>query len=127
MSEQTRPPLSLFVGDTVGLALGQARVFRFRRRQRTIEGFVLREASGLVAYANECPHWHVDLDLGMGEFWDEQTGKILCKNHGALFDAASGICELGPCVGLALERFALCPERDGVWVEIADAEPPEPR
>ena len=124
--EDARPPLNVFVGDTAALTLGQARVFRFRRRRRTVEGFVLREASGLVAYANECPHWHVDLDLGMGEFWDDDSGKILCRNHGALFDASSGVCEVGPCVGLALERFELRPEGDGVWVEIVDAEPLEP-
>lgn len=126
MPEEARPPLNVFVSDAQTLELGQARVFRFRRGRRTLEGFVLREAAGLVAYANECPHWHVDLDLGMGDFWDEETGKILCKNHGALFDAGSGICELGPCVGLALERFALRPAADGVWIEIADAEPLEP-
>lgn len=121
------PALNVYVENTSALALGEARVFRFRRGRLKLEGFVLRGMTGLVAFTNECPHWHVDLDLGDGTFWDHDTSKILCRNHGALFDATSGVCELGPCVGLSLERLALRPEGDGVWVAVPDAEPPEPR
>lgn len=83
---------------------------------------MLRTASELVAFANECPHWHVDLDLGDGQFWDAESGRILCKNHGALFHPETGVCELGPCVGLALERFRLEEQADGVVVEVPAAE-----
>jgi nitrite reductase/ring-hydroxylating ferredoxin subunit len=118
--------LRIFVPGTQTLAPGAACVFRFKRGRSRLEGFVLQTGERLVAYANECPHWHVDLDLGDGKFWDEDTGRILCKNHAALFHPHTGECEVGPCVGLALEPFALTPEGDGAWVEVLDAERDEP-
>jgi nitrite reductase/ring-hydroxylating ferredoxin subunit len=91
-----------------------------------LEGFALNTGSELVAFANECPHWHVDLDLGIGDFLDPPTGRILCRNHGALFHPLTGVCERGPCVGLALERFELERDGDDAWVSVPDAElPPE--
>lgn len=122
MSEGAHRSLKVLVEGTNTLELGKARVFRFRRGRLELEGFVLQADSGLVAFVNECPHWHVDLDLGDGEFWDDSAGKILCKNHGALFDAETGICELGPCVGLALERLEFERDGDGVCVEVPNAE-----
>jgi nitrite reductase/ring-hydroxylating ferredoxin subunit len=127
MSDGARRSLKVLVEDASALELGKARVFRFRRGRLALEGFVLRASGGLVAFVNECPHWHVDLDLGDGEFWDDSAGKILCKNHGALFDAETGVCELGPCVGLALERLEFEQEGDRVWVEVPNAESSEPR
>jgi nitrite reductase/ring-hydroxylating ferredoxin subunit len=117
--------LPVFVESTRALPKGSARVFRFRRGRQAIEGFVLNAGGELVAFANECPHWHVDLDMGDGEFWDEASGRILCKNHGALFHPTSGVCERGPCVGLALERFELREQGDGALVEVPLAEPVE--
>lgn len=118
--------LKVFVPETRALGRGAACVFRFRRGKSSLEGFVLQTGERLVAYANECPHWHVDLDLGEGEFWDEDSGRILCKNHAALFHPDTGECEVGPCVGLSLEAFSVSPEGDGTWVEVPDAEPDEP-
>ena len=118
--------LKVFVPDTSTLAPGAARVFRFRRGRARLEGFVLQTGERLVAYANECPHWHVDLDLGDGEFWDADAKRILCKNHAALFHPDTGVCEIGPCVGLLLESFPLVEEGEGSWVDVADAEPDEP-
>ena len=110
----------VFVPDTRELEVGEARVFKFRRGRSVLEGFVLRIEDGWVAYANECPHWRVDLDLGDGRFWDPPNGRILCRNHGALFHPRTGVCELGPCVGLALEAFELTPEGEGAWVTVPD-------
>ena len=116
----------MFVPETRPLAPGAARVFRFRRGRARLEGFVLQTGERLVAYANECPHWHVDLDLGDGEFWDEAAGRILCKNHAALFHPDTGVCEVGPCVGLSLEAFPLEEADGGSWVSVPDADPDEP-
>ena len=118
----------VFVGGLETLSEGEARVFRFRRRDRELEGFLLRAPGAWVAYANVCPHWSVDLDLGSGSFWDPDCGRIACVNHGALFDPLTGICERGPCAGDALERFELElePSGSGAWVTIPGAEPSDP-
>lgn len=119
--------LRVFVPGVAELAPGAASVFRFRRGPHVLEGFVLRTPHGLGAFANECPHWRVDLDLGTKDFWDPDSSRIICKNHAALFDPRSGICERGPCLGLALERFEVEEGTDGgVLVNVPGAEPAEP-
>lgn len=80
----------------------------------------------LVAFANECPHWNVDLDMGDGRFWDASTERILCRNHRALFHPETGLCEVGPCVGMSLEAFTLEVAAGGVWVTVPDAVPMAP-
>ncbi len=112
-----------FVAGTAQLEIGQSRCIRFRRGRRLLEAFVLRNQDGLVAFSNECPHWHVDLDLGTNDFWDPANQRILCRNHGALFHPQTGVCERGPCLGLALEALELTPDGDGVWLDIPNAEP----
>ncbi|MFZ5891143.1 MAG: Rieske (2Fe-2S) protein [Myxococcota bacterium] len=118
--------LRVFVPGVLELRPGEAKVFRFRRGRNRLEGFVLRSGEHLVAFANECPHWHVDLDLGTADFWDPGSARILCKNHGALFHPLSGECERGPCVGLRLERFELELEDGGVHVNVPNAEADAP-
>lgn len=119
--------LRVFVAGVAKLGPGEASVFRFRRGRSVIEGFVLRTPQGLSAFANECPHWHVDLDLGTKDFWDPASGRIFCKNHAALFHPESGVCERGPCIGLALERFELEVGAEGdAHVNVPDAESAEP-
>jgi nitrite reductase/ring-hydroxylating ferredoxin subunit len=87
------------------LAQGESLTFVFDRAGKPFEGFVLRHALGFFAYANRCPHWNVDLDLGFGEFYDADTDRIFCRNHGALFLPDTGECTAGPCAGLFLEPF----------------------
>jgi nitrite reductase/ring-hydroxylating ferredoxin subunit len=112
----------IYVNELDTLVEGEARVFRFRRGGRALEGFVLRASGTLVAYANVCPHWSVDLDMGTGRFWDAAQRRIVCVNHAALFHPLTGVCERGPCFGDALERFELVPEASGAWVTVPEAE-----
>jgi len=102
------------------LAPGQSRTFEFARGAERISGFLLCHASvGLVAYLNRCPHWSVDLDLGDGRFYAEDIDRIYCKNHGALFRVADGVCDYGPCLGKSLVRCTVELEGDDVWVSLA--------
>jgi nitrite reductase/ring-hydroxylating ferredoxin subunit len=97
---------------------GQTRRFSFERSGAMLEGFVLCHHAEIFAYANACPHWNVDLDLGFGDFYDSADDRIFCRNHGALFKPRTGFCDFGPCAGHSLERFEI--ETDGddalVWV-----------
>ena len=110
------------VAGVSSLGHGEARSFRFARDGDEGAGFVLRVGEALVAFENRCPHWMVDLDMGEGRFFSERAQRIVCQNHGALFDPHSGMCEVGPCVGQALERFTLELDGDDVWVEVPRAE-----
>ncbi len=96
---------SVRVPDAESLAEGEARTFTYTRAGKSYEGFILRHRLGFFAYANACPHWNVDLDLGFGDFYDPDLDRIFCRNHGALFLPESGLCSAGPCEGLHLEKF----------------------
>jgi nitrite reductase/ring-hydroxylating ferredoxin subunit len=115
--------LELRVSDVTSLAPGASRTFHFQRDGIAEEGFVLRLDSGWVAYLNRCPHWHVDLDLGDGRFYDCELERIYCKNHGALFLAHTGECDSGPCFGDVLERFAVTVDGADAIVSVPNAEP----
>ncbi|HEY6722742.1 MAG TPA: Rieske 2Fe-2S domain-containing protein [Polyangiaceae bacterium] len=101
-----------------GMAHGEAQAFSFYRYGGEHAGFLLCYEGRFLAYANNCPHWNVDLDLGMGRFFDPRFDAIVCRNHGALFTPATGLCRAGPCVGASLERFSTVVEGSDVVVYI---------
>jgi nitrite reductase/ring-hydroxylating ferredoxin subunit len=112
-------PASVRVVGALSLLPGEATTFTYERMGRNYEGFLLRHALGFFAYANACPHWNVDLDLGFGDFYDRDLDRIFCRNHGALFHPESGLCTAGPCAGLYLERFDVSFEGDDALVATA--------
>ena len=101
------------------LLLGETRVFEYERAGTKLEGFLLRHARGFFAFANICPHWNVDLDLGSGDFYAEDLDRVVCKNHGALFVPDTGECTAGPCAGSFLERFEVTLDGDDALVSVA--------
>lgn len=113
--------LHLLVAGATRLQNGESVRFAFQRSKLPEEGFVLRWGDALCAFTNSCPHWSVDLDYGTGDFYDPELDRIVCKNHGALFHPATGLCEWGPCTGHSLERFELEATGDDVVVHV----PPE--
>jgi nitrite reductase/ring-hydroxylating ferredoxin subunit len=116
--ENEKKAQTVRVKDAARLAHGESQRFPFRRGKMPEEGFVLRWNEDLYAFANSCPHWNVDLDYGIGDFYDVSLDRIVCKNHGALFHPQTGFCEWGPCAGHSLERFELTSEADDVLVTI---------
>lgn len=118
--------MEIRLSQVTELAVGETRKFEFEREGETREGFVLRHASGLVAFHNRCPHWGVDLDMGEGRFYSQLTGRIFCSSHGALFEPSTGYCDAGPCAGDSLERFELEVVGDDALIRIADIDP-DPR
>lgn len=101
------------------LELGDTVPFAFERDGEPLQGFVLRHEAGFFAYLNRCPHWAVDLDLGDGRFYAADLDRIYCKNHGALFRVQDGMCDHGPCMGVALDSFPLQLDGDDVWVNVS--------
>lgn len=79
---------------------------------RTLPAFVIRSNGVAHAYINRCAHVGVELDWQAGQFFDPDTGLLICATHGALYDPASGICREGPCRGGQLLPVQIV-ERDG--------------
>ena len=78
--------------------------------------FLVRQGAGAVAYLNDCQHRNAPLDVVPGRFLDRDRAYILCANHGARFDIASGACVMGPCRGQSLTRVPLTVAEDMVWL-----------
>ena len=76
----------------------------------TIDGrdLILADRGGTVhAYDNACPHTGETLDP-MGGSVSEAGGALLrCQRHAAEFDAATGVCVGGPCIGERLTPVAI--------------------
>jgi len=65
------------------------------------EAVLVRTDGGVRAWLNYCRHFtHVTLDKGDGA--EMRRGEILCTNHGAHFDADTGLCTHGPRAGATL-------------------------
>jgi nitrite reductase/ring-hydroxylating ferredoxin subunit len=108
----------ILVPELDTLADGETRHFEFERDGEQLRGFVLRFEGQLHVYANRCPHWSVDLDMGEGRLFSQLSQRIFCSNHGALFVPNTGYCDAGPCRGLSLERFTWKAEGTGIRVTI---------
>lgn len=75
--------------------------------------FVVRR-DGLHAYLNACPHWaNTSMAWRKDAFLNADASRIVCAAHGALFDIATGLCSLGPCIGQSLTRVELLRLEDG--------------
>ncbi len=66
------------------------------------EIFVVRDAGGVYAYENSCPHTGGPLDWTPDRFLTLDKRLILCATHGALFRVRDGTCVGGPCAGRSL-------------------------
>ncbi len=100
------------------LGPGTSAKFRFERRGRTVEGFVVNHDGGYHAYVNRCPHVGTPLDLWPNEFFTEDGRLLICSTHGAIYEPDTGRCIAGPCVGDALERLAAYRDGDAIVVAL---------
>jgi nitrite reductase/ring-hydroxylating ferredoxin subunit len=82
------------------------------------EGFLLRVDGVLLAFENRCPHWEVDLDLGLGDPYLADMDRIFCRNHAAVFDPATGRCESGPPLGRSIRQYPVTIRDGEVYVEL---------
>lgn len=65
----------------------------------------------VAGWLNHCQHFtHIRLDRGAGA--EMRDGEIVCTNHGAMFEAETGLCTFGPCEGAYLDRVDVS-VRDG--------------
>ncbi|WP_439140886.1 Rieske (2Fe-2S) protein [Planktotalea sp.] len=81
-----------------------------RGRDRVL---LVRQGERVYGYVNTCPHYdRAPMAWKKDEFLNGDHSKIVCASHGALFRIEDGVCELGPCLGQALEPVHLT-VRDG--------------
>ncbi|HEU0199224.1 MAG TPA: Rieske 2Fe-2S domain-containing protein, partial [Burkholderiaceae bacterium] len=85
---------------------------------RPASAFVVRHRGVVAAFLNRCSHASTELDWQPGRFFDTDNEYLVCATHGALFDATSGGCVGGPCLGRGgLRRVSVVENQGRVgWV-----------
>jgi nitrite reductase/ring-hydroxylating ferredoxin subunit len=77
--------------------------------------------SEITGWLNSCQHFtHIRLDKGSGA--EMRDNEIVCTNHGAMFEADSGLCTFGPCDGAYLERVGVATDNGSVYLTDTDYE-----
>jgi nitrite reductase/ring-hydroxylating ferredoxin subunit len=69
---------------------------------------VIRRDNSLYAWRDACPHISgVPMAWRKDAYLNAARDRIVCSAHGALFDIATGLCTLGPCLGQSLEPITV--------------------
>jgi nitrite reductase/ring-hydroxylating ferredoxin subunit len=75
---------------------------------------VVRQGNALYAWRDACPHISgVPMAWRKNAYLNASRDRIVCSAHGALFDIATGVCTLGPCLGQSLQPMRVELDADG--------------
>jgi nitrite reductase/ring-hydroxylating ferredoxin subunit len=69
------------------------------------------------AYANECRHRALPLDLGASSPMSDDGRYLLCHQHGALYRVDDGYCFAGPCAGERLRALRVAEDGEALSIE----------
>jgi nitrite reductase/ring-hydroxylating ferredoxin subunit len=76
--------------------------------------FVVNVGGRILGYVNSCPHVRLPLNWKEDSFFDISRSFLFCANHGAHFDAMTGLCIRGPCKGQSLRPFPVRVEGENI-------------
>jgi nitrite reductase/ring-hydroxylating ferredoxin subunit len=77
--------------------------------------FVVRQEDRVYAWRDSCPHERgTPMAWRKNAYLNADRSRIVCHAHGALFDIATGLCLLGPCMGQSLTAMPIALRADGV-------------
>jgi nitrite reductase/ring-hydroxylating ferredoxin subunit len=114
VKNQTKKRLIGRVGE---LAHGESKKFILSNGKYDVEAMLLNYQGDLYAYVNRCPHIGISLDWVDNQFFTIDGRYLICANHGATFEPATGNCIWGPCVGAALQSVRLEIEGQKIFVQ----------
>ena len=103
------------IGRVGELAHGASKKFTIRRGEFEAEALLVNYQGRLFAYLNRCPHIGISLDWVENRFFTVDGRYLMCANHGAVFEPATGACVWGPCVGAALQNLEVVIEGEEIF------------
>lgn len=89
------------------LTHGMTKKFRLNCRRSTVEAVLVNYQGNLYAYVNRCRHIPISMDWVDNQFFAEDGRYLICANHGATYEPATGECVWGPCFGAFLQGVPL--------------------
>lgn len=102
--EQRRGKVVARAGELVH---GMTKKFRLKCQGREIEGLLVGYDGNVFAYVNRCCHISLSMDWVDNHFFTEDKRYLICANHGATYEPATGECIWGPCFGAFLQGVPL--------------------
>jgi nitrite reductase/ring-hydroxylating ferredoxin subunit len=103
----SRRPKGRLIGNLEQLPHGTSKKFLLRCGRQTIEGFAVGFRGAVYAYVNRCCHIPISMDWVDNQFFSDDGSYLVCANHGAMYEPATGECHWGPCFGAALQKIPL--------------------
>ena len=85
---------------------------------QTLDFFIVKKDSQISVYKNTCPHTQGPLDWTPDQFLDLDNEYIMCANHGALFEIATGLCIYGPCKKQSLSALPFTVKDKHIYLQI---------
>ena len=116
-NENKKKSRRMFVGKLGELAPGTSKKFTLSNGKYSVEGMLINYRGSLYAYLNRCPHIGISLDWVDNQFFTLDGRYLMCANHGATFEPATGECIWGPCVGAALQNLPVQIDAEKIFVE----------
>lgn len=101
-----------------GFKDNEARIFREKRGDSEISGFVVKKEGKYYAYRNVCRHLPIALDIGDSGVFTHDNKYLQCHLHGAVYEIETGLCIGGPCEGASLGTLPFAEEEDAIFVEL---------
>jgi len=98
-----------------------AKPFQVKVRGHIFQGIVVKKGGKFFAYQNLCQHLPITLDLKDGNFFTHDKKYLQCHMHGAMYEADTGVCIAGPCLGATLVALDLAEEVSHVIVRIPES------
>ena len=105
------------MGKTGELVPGMTKKFTLTKGKYRVEGMLLNYDGSLYAYLNRCPHVGLSLDWVDNQFLSADGRYLMCANHGATFEPATGECIWGPCAGASLQSLPVEMEGEKIFVQ----------
>jgi nitrite reductase/ring-hydroxylating ferredoxin subunit len=104
------------IGKAGELSPGMTKKFALTNGQFRMEGVLLNYRGSHYAYLNRCPHIGLSLDWVDNQFFTVDGRYLMCANHGATFEPATGECIWGPCAGASLQSVPVEMEGEKIFV-----------
>lgn len=109
------PALGQGLGALETVQDGGAKEYVFGVGLNRFRMFVVRRGARAFGYLNICPHYSLPLNHRQDEFLTRDGGRIMCRQHLALFAIEDGRGLEGACEGRGLDMVPVS-VRDGEMV-----------
>jgi nitrite reductase/ring-hydroxylating ferredoxin subunit len=106
------------LADIADISANKWYEFSLKTNKVLVSVMIYQNNGEIIAFKNSCPHQGRRMDYMAGKFLLTQNGNIVCPAHGAEFNAHTGLCINGPCLGQSLEPIKVSCDEKSIFAVI---------